>query len=101
MLVVSVLTYAFFETFYKRFATAKNDNAASANGLRVVGYMGVYTLFFMWPPIILLHYTGIEKFELPPSMDLFGLLILNGLMDIVFNGCLLVSIALSSPLYAS
>ena len=100
-LVVSVITYAMFETLYKKFATKKDDPAATLNGLRFLGYIGVHTVFWLWPPFIVLHITGFETFAVPYTMELFGLLVLNAFMDIVFNGCLLVCIALSSPLYAS
>ncbi|XP_064384579.1 uncharacterized protein LOC135333537 isoform X2 [Halichondria panicea] len=100
-LVVAVITYALYETFYKKFATKKDDSIPSINGIRVLGYIGIHTLLWMWPPILIFHYTGFELFHFPPTMKLFGLLVVNALMDIVFNGCLLVAIALSSPLYAS
>ncbi len=97
----SVLCYAVYEVLYKKFATVKDDPSATLNGLRVLGYTGVHTLLWMWPPIIILHYSGFEPFQFPPTVKLFGLLVANAAMDIVFNGCLLVCIALSSPLYAS
>ena len=99
--MVSVLTYAIFETFYKKFGTKKDDPASTLNGLRFLGYIGVHNLLWLWPPIIILHFTGVEPFEIPPSMELFGMLVLNSFLDIVFNGCLLVCIALSSPLFAT
>ncbi len=101
LLFVSVITFALFETFYKKFATKKDDPIPSINGLRVLSYVGVHTMLWMWPPIIILHYTGFEPFQVPPTLELFGLLVLNALMEIVFEGCLLVAIALSSPLYTS
>lgn len=88
------------ETTYKRFATAKEDTAALCNGIRVVGYFGVHSLFWMWPPLIILHYTKLEVFEWP-SWEIFKLMLLNAALDVAFNGLLFVSIALSSPLFAS
>ena len=99
-LVISVLTYALMETTYKRFATAKDDPAALCNGVRFVGYFGVHTLLWMWPPLILLHYTKVEVFEWP-TWEIFRLMVLNAALDVTFNGCLFVAIALSSPLFAS
>ena len=58
-------------------------------------------MLWLWPPFLVLHFSGFEPFAVPYTMELFGLLVLNAVMDIVFNGCLLVCIALSSPLYAS
>ena len=100
MLVVSVLTYALMETTYKRFATVKGDPAALCNGVRMVGYFGVHTLLWMWPPLIVLHYSGIEHFEWP-TWEVLRLMVLNAALDVAFNGLLFVSIALSSPLFAT
>ena len=65
-LLISVITYAIFEVSYKKFATEKDDPAAVANGARVLGYMGVHTLLWLWPPIVIFHFSGLEPFELPP-----------------------------------
>ena len=99
-LIVSVITYAMLETGFKKFATAKDDPAALCNGVRLVGYYGIHTLFWMWPPLILLHYTKIEVFELP-SVDILKLMVLNAFLDVGFNGFLFVGISLSSPLFIS
>ena len=101
LLIASVVTYALFQTLYKKFGTKKNDPAATINGIRFLGYIGVHTVVWLWPPFLVLHFSGFEAFAVPYTMELFGLLVLNAIMDIVFNGCLLVCIALSSPLYAS
>ena len=100
LLVISVLCYAIFETFYKKFGTKKDDPASAANGIRFVGFIGIHTLVWMWPPILILHYAGVEPFEWPEMQD-FKLLVLNAALDVVFNGALLVSIALSSPLFVT
>ena len=99
-LVVSVITYALLETLFKKFATVEDDPAALFNGVRLVGYYGVHTLLWMWPPLILLHFTKIEVFEWP-SWEILKLMFLNAFLDVGFNGCLFVAIALSSPLFAS
>ena len=98
--MISVLTYALLETTYKRFATVKDDPAALCNGVRMVGYFGVHTLFWMWPPLIILHYTKVEVFEWP-SWEILQLMLLNAALDVAFNGFLFVCIALSSPLFAT
>ena len=99
-LVVSVITYALLETLYKKFATVKDDPAALFNGLRVAGYFGVHTVLWMWPPLIILHYTKLEVFEWP-TWEIYKLMFLNAALDVTFNGFLFVCIALSSPLFAT
>ena len=64
-LVISIMLYAVFEVSYKKYGTVKNDPAAVINGARMLGYIGVHTLFWMWPPLIIFHYSGIERFEVP------------------------------------
>ena len=98
-LLASVITYALTKTLYKKFATVKGDPAALCNGVRMVGYFGVHSLLWMWPPLIILHYTGVEVFEWP-SVDVLKLMVINAMMAVLFNALIFVSIALSSPLFA-
>ena len=99
-LLVSVIAYALVETLYKKFATVRNDPAALFNGLRLTGYLGVHTVLWMWPPLIILHYTKLEVFEWP-TWEIFKLLVLNAALGVGFSGFLFVCIAFSSPLFAS
>ena len=98
-LAITVILYALFEVLYKRLATRKDDTAPVMNGVRFLAYMGVHTLLWLWPLLIVFHFTGVEVFELP-SLDNIGLMTLNAFFDVIFNASLLVCIALSSPLFA-
>ena len=98
-LAITVTLYALFEVLYKRLATRKDDTAPVMNGVRFLGYMGVHTLLWFWPLLIVFHFTGVEVFELP-SLDNVALMTLNAFFDVIFNASLLVCIALSSPLFA-
>ena len=88
------------EVGFKKFFSHDEDTAPVQNGVRAVGYMGVHTLFWMWPILIILHFSGGEPFELP-DLHTFQLLLLNAALDIIFNLSLFVCIALSSPLVAT
>ncbi len=85
------------EVIFKKFFSRADDPAPIHNGVRGVGYLGVHTLLWVWPVLIILHYSGGEPFELPDLPQL-RILLLNALLDIVFNLSLFVCIALSSPL---
>ena len=85
---------------FKRFATKPDDPATIQNSVRSIGYVGVHTLLWMWPLIILFHFTGLEVFEWP-SPDTLLLLLLNALLDLLFNLGLFLCITLSSPLVAT
>ena len=99
LLTITIITYALFEVLYKRLATKEDDTAPVMNGVRFLGYMGVHTLLWLWPLLIVFHFTGVEVFELP-TLDNLGLMTLNAFLDITFNTSLLACIALSSPLFA-
>ena len=78
----------------------KGDPAALCNSVRMVGYFGVHTLLWMWPPLIALHYSGLERFSWP-TLDVLRLMVLNAMMAVGFNGLIFISIALSSPLFVA
>lgn len=60
--------------------------------------MGALTYLFTWPMFIVLHYTGLEVFELPSSHVAVGLLI-NMTLDVTLNVALVVGIGFTSPLF--
>ena len=99
--VISVVFYALYETCYKRLATKEDDTAPIWNVVRVLGYIGVITMFMFWPWLVIAHFTGLEKFELPQSWSVFLELLAVCAMDLTFNFSLLICITLSSPLFAS
>lgn len=99
-LFFSVISYAVFEVSYNKWGTQEHDPASVQNSIRVLGYIGLHTLIWLWPCFIILHFTGIERFEFPPY-DIFILLLWNAYLDIFFNAGLLICIALSSALFAS
>ncbi len=97
---MSMLLYAAYETLYKKLATKPGDPAQIWNSVRVIGYVGIHTLLTYWPLLVIVHFMGVEPFTLPTLKQLYLLLAMT-VLEIVFNGALLVCIALSSPLFAS
>ena len=57
----------------------------------LTSFLGFFTLILLWIPIPFLHYSGIEKFRLPP--DLFTALTIAGiaLSGVVFNAGFMAS----------
>ena len=96
-MVLSVILYAMLEVGYKKFATKENDPAPIQNSVRGLGYIGVHTLLWAWPLLIILHFTGLERFEFP-DLKIYKNLLINIVLDLVFNVSLFTCIALSSPL---
>uniref|UniRef100_H2ZHN6 Solute carrier family 35 member F5 n=1 Tax=Ciona savignyi TaxID=51511 RepID=H2ZHN6_CIOSA len=60
------------------------------------GFVGMFSFTLLWPGMVALHYTGVEKFELPDRTSIL-LVVVNGLVGTVLSelmwlwGCLLTS----------
>lgn len=65
------------------------------------GFVGVFTLFGLWPFVILLDYFNIEPFSLPSSSKVWILLALNGVAIMVSDFCWVLSMLMTSPLVVS
>lgn len=61
-----------------------------------LGVMGVCNLFLGWPVLLVVHWAGVERFELP-SWSLVPALMLNALIEYSFDASLAVAIYLTSP----
>lgn len=53
----------------------------------VAGFVGLWNLILMWPVFFILHFTGIEEFELPNEHQ-FLVLLINGLIGTVLSEAL-------------
>ena len=61
------------------------------------GFVGVFNVVLLWPGFLLLHYTGLEPFELPSSRVL-ALLILNAVIGTFVSDYLwLLAMLMTSP----
>lgn len=41
------------------------------------GFVGLFNLVFLWPGFIVLHFTGIETFELPPTGKIWTVVLVS------------------------
>ena len=78
------MLYALQSTLVKKLVTRKGDPAAVPNAIRFIGYTGVYTMLFMWPVIIILHYTKLEVFELPSLSEYSAVIELVALVSVMY-----------------
>jgi solute carrier family 35 protein F5 len=63
------------------------------------GFVGVFNLLFMWPFFIILHFTGLENFELPFSPSLWVMVLLNAFVGTFLSDYLwLLAMLMTSPL---
>ncbi|KAK1775147.1 hypothetical protein QBC45DRAFT_422987 [Copromyces sp. CBS 386.78] len=100
---VGSVLYGLYEVLYKRFACPPEGTSAfrSVTFANTFGsMMGVFTVFVLWIPIPILHWTGIEPFEIPTGRAAW-LLFWSIVMNMGFSGSFLVLISLTSPVFSS
>lgn len=101
LVIISTCTYALYEVLAKKCIPqvgGKFDRFV--NSLAMLSCIGIFSIITMWPGLIIVHYGGFEKFQIP-SPHIGSLIVLNMALDTIFNLLLLFGIALSSPLFVS
>ncbi|KAF2087335.1 hypothetical protein K490DRAFT_73734 [Saccharata proteae CBS 121410] len=88
---IGSVLYGFYEVFPGRGMIFANTFG---------GLVGAFTLTVLWIPIPILHYTGIETFELPHG-EAAWMLAISVLANAIFSGSFLVLISLTSPVLSS
>lgn len=62
------------------------------------GFVGFYCLALLWPAILVLHFTGVETFEIPQSSHILVTLAINAFITFISDFCWCKAVLLTSPL---
>lgn len=62
------------------------------------GFVGLFNFITLLPGFFILHYTGIETFELPPTRRILAIVLINSATSLVSDLCWAYSMLLTSPL---
>lgn len=92
--LLGALVYGLYSTVLKR--TIRDESRINIK--LFFGFVGLFTLVGLWPLLPLLHYTGIEPFELPETRTVVYLLLANGIITFASDYCWAKAILLTSPL---
>lgn len=100
---VGSVLYGLYEVLYKRFACPP-EGVSPVRGMIFANTfgscIGLFTLTVLWIPLPIIHFLGIEKFELPVASTCW-LILLAVLANATFSGSFLVLISLTSPVLSS
>lgn len=100
---VGSVLYGFYEVLYKKVACPP-EGCSPGRGMIFANtfgsMMGCFTLSVLWIGLPILHFTGVETFELPRG-EAAWMLVISVLMNAVFSGSFLVLISLTSPVLSS
>ncbi|XP_060786130.1 solute carrier family 35 member F5-like isoform X3 [Neoarius graeffei] len=90
--LLGAILYAVYIVLLKR----KVDREEKLDIPLFFGFVGLFSLLLLWPGFVLLHYSGLELFEMPNRM-VIGYILINGLIGTVLSeflwlwGCFLTS----------
>ncbi len=70
---ISALLYGIYAVLMKK----RIGNEARVNMPLFFGFVGLFNVLLLWPGIVLLHYTGIETFELPPTGRILAIVLVS------------------------
>ncbi|APA11118.1 hypothetical protein SS1G_03129 [Sclerotinia sclerotiorum 1980 UF-70] len=62
------------------------------------GLVGLFNVIFLWPGFFILHFTGVEKFELPHTGKIWLIVLLNSLSSFISDYCWAYAMLLTTPL---
>ena len=88
-----------YEALYNHFLVPPNRPTASFSFF-ITTSIGAATIAVLWFPLPLLHWTGVEPFELP-SMHQTGCVALIAIAGLAFNASFMLLLAFSSPVIAA
>jgi solute carrier family 35 protein F5 len=94
MALVSALVYGMYVTIMKR----RVGNEEKVDMKLFFGLVGVLNLVLLWPIFFILHWTGIEPFQLPPTGTIWTIVIVNSLSSFVSDLSWALAMLLTTPL---
>ncbi|KAI5811387.1 putative DUF6 domain protein [Peziza echinospora] len=100
---VGSVLYGFYEVLYKKLACPP-ENTSPGRGVIyanvVATGIGLFTLTVLWIPLPILHFTGLETFEIP-NREVMWYLFISVFSNVAFSGAFLALISLTSPVLSS
>lgn len=97
------ILYGLYEVVYKKLACPPEGTSAFRSVIfanTFASFIGCFTFLVLWFPIPILHFTGVERFELPTGLTAW-MLLASVLANATFSGSFLVLISLTSPVFSS
>ncbi|KAG7893982.1 hypothetical protein KL905_000824 [Ogataea polymorpha] len=95
---ILALSGAFLYGVYSILLKLKIKNDSRIDMRLFFGFVGIFNLLFLWPPLVLLDKIGYEKFELPPTSYVYFVVIFNCAISFLADFLWARAMLLTSPL---
>ena len=90
----SALLYGIYTTLMKK----RIGDEARVDMPLFFGFVGLFNLVTLLPGLAVLHFTGIETFQLPPTTKITTIVLVNSATSLISDFCWAYSMLLTSPL---
>lgn len=94
MAFISAVLYGFYAVYMKK----RIGDESKVNMPLFFGLVGTLNVCLLWPGMVVLHLTGIETFQLPPTGKILTIVLVNSASSLVSDFCWAYSMLLTSPL---
>ncbi|KAK3325660.1 hypothetical protein B0H66DRAFT_133837 [Apodospora peruviana] len=94
MAFFSAIIYGVYVTVMKR----RVGNEDRVDMPLFFGLVGLFNVLFLWPGFFILHYTGIETFELPPTGKIWTIIMVNSASSFLSDMFWAYAMLLTTPL---
>ncbi|KAF4987000.1 hypothetical protein FGRMN_10589 [Fusarium graminum] len=92
--LLSAVIYGLYVTVMKR----KVPNEDKVDMQMFFGLVGVFNVVLLWPLFFILHWTGLEPFELPPNSTIWGIIIFNAISSFISDISWALALLMTTPL---
>ncbi|KAF2215440.1 hypothetical protein CERZMDRAFT_65730 [Cercospora zeae-maydis SCOH1-5] len=91
---LSAVMYGLYAVFMKK----RIGDESKVDMPLFFGFVGLINVLCLWPGLIILHYTGLETFELPPTGQVTLVVILNSAGSLIGDIAWAYAVLLTSPI---
>jgi len=90
----SALMYGLYTVVMKK----RIGNEDRVNMPLFFGLVGLFNVVFLWPGFLILHFTGVETFQFPPTGKIWTIVLLNSASSFLSDYCWAYAMLLTTPL---
>ncbi|OCK75322.1 hypothetical protein K432DRAFT_308805 [Lepidopterella palustris CBS 459.81] len=94
MALFSAVLYGFYAVLMKK----RIGDESNVNMPLFFGLVGLFNVVLLWPGLAILHFTGVEEFQLPPTSRIWTIVLVNSASSLVSDFCWAYAMLLTSPL---
>lgn len=94
MAFLSAILYGFYAVLMKK----RIGDESKVNMPLFFGLVGLFNVILLWPGFVILHLTGVETFQLPPTKRILIIVLVNAAFSLISDFCWAYAMLLTSPL---